>query len=184
MSYYQWIESPVAPLLLTASNSGLSGLYLEGQKHFPKISADWTASPELPIFARAQAQLNEYFAQERQTFDLSLDPQGTRFQRQVWQYLRQIPFGETTSYGAIARALGKSGAAQAVGAANGRNPISIIVPCHRVVGSSGQMTGYAGGIDKKQWLLRHEQRVVGREFSVGSPQLSAETFQPLLALFE
>lgn len=181
MRYYRWIESPIAPLLLTASDSGLSGLYIQAQKYFPEIAADWKAL-ELEIFAQTQAQLDEYFAKKRQVFDLPLDPQGTSFQKQVWQHLRQIPFGETTSYGAIARALGKPGAAQAIGAANGRNPISIVVPCHRVVGASGSMTGYAGGVDKKQWLLWHEKKAGSFNQAELSPQ--RESFQPSLALFE
>ena len=184
MSYYRWLESPVGDLLLTASDNALTGLYIKGQKHFPEIAAAWQEAPELAAFSQVQVQLLEYFAKERQAFDLPLNPQGTSFQKQVWQCLHQIPFGETTSYGAIAQSLGKPGSARAVGAANGRNPISIIVPCHRVIGASGKMTGYAGGVDRKQWLLRHEQAVVGDDNPKEWLRQRADSFQPSLALFE
>ncbi|MGD1895924.1 MAG: methylated-DNA--[protein]-cysteine S-methyltransferase [Phormidesmis sp.] len=161
MIYYTWLESPVGELLLTANSESmcesLTGLYLKGQKHFPELSEDWVERTEFTIFEQVKTQLGEYFAHKRETFDIPLSPRGTDFQKQVWQFLHQIPFGQTASYGELATRLGKPGAARAVGAANGRNPISIIVPCHRVVGASGKLTGYAGGIDRKQWLLRHEQ---------------------------
>lgn len=157
---YIWIDSPLGSLLLTADGRSLTGLYLKGQKHFPTQKEEWRETPLSELFAQTQEQLNQYFAHQRQTFDLPLAPQGTPFQQQVWQLLRQIPFGETTSYGTLAQRLGQSTASRAVGAANGRNPISIIVPCHRVVATSGKLTGYAGGVDRKQWLLQHEQRAV------------------------
>ncbi|MCA9647239.1 MAG: methylated-DNA--[protein]-cysteine S-methyltransferase [Myxococcales bacterium] len=105
---------------------------------------------------RAQKQLSEYFAGKRQTFDLELDPRGTEFQCRVWHELGQIPFGETRSYGDVAKTLGKPTASRAVGAANGKNPIPIILACHRVIGASGALTGFAGGLDTKRWLLDHE----------------------------
>ncbi|MGE0321175.1 MAG: methylated-DNA--[protein]-cysteine S-methyltransferase [Polyangiaceae bacterium] len=105
---------------------------------------------------RAQKQLSEYFAGKRREFDLALDPRGTDFQRRVWHELGQIPFGETRSYGEIAKILGKPTASRAVGAANGKNPIPIILACHRVIGASGALTGFAGGLDTKRWLLEHE----------------------------
>ncbi|MEL7356141.1 MAG: methylated-DNA--[protein]-cysteine S-methyltransferase [Cyanobacteria bacterium J06648_10] len=170
MVQYTWIESPVGELLLTGDERSLTGLYLKGQKHFPTMDDSWQKAPELAIFTQTERQLVEYFNHKRETFDLSLAPQGTPFQTQVWQRLHHIPFGVTTSYGQLAQEIGKPGAAQAVGAANGRNPISIIVPCHRVVAANGDLTGYAGGIDKKQWLLRHEQ---GTQMSLG-PLFAAE----------
>src|SRR2546427_12385838 len=106
--------------------------------------------------ARARHQLDEYFARTRTTFDLPLDPPGTTFQQQVWDLLRTIPYGTTTSYGELARRLGDPRATRAVGAANGKNPIPIIVPCHRVVGARGELTGFGGGLDRKRWLLEHE----------------------------
>lgn len=159
MTNYKWIESPIGKLLLTANGRSLTGLYLKGQKHFPCLSEDCQENVELEIFDQTQEQLAAYFAHKRQNFNLSLAPQGTAFQKQVWHHLDQIPFGQTTSYSALANVIKKPGAARAVGAANGRNPISIIVPCHRVVAVNGSMTGYAGGIDRKRWLLRHEQGV-------------------------
>jgi len=110
------------------------------------------------VLDEAATQLAEYFAGDRQEFELPLGPEGTGFQRLVWRALATIPFGETRTYGEIARAIRRPAASRAVGAANGRNPISIIVPCHRVVGASGALTGYAGGMDAKQWLLGHEGR--------------------------
>lgn len=110
------------------------------------------------ILDRAAAQLGEYFAGERTTFDLELAPEGTEFQQKVWMLLRAIPFGETRSYGQLATKLKRPTASRAVGAANGRNPLGIIVPCHRVIGASGDLTGYAGGLPMKRWLLAHEQR--------------------------
>lgn len=113
-----------------------------------------------PLTEVCREQLTEFFAGQRQQFDLPLDPQGTEFQRQVWQALAAIPFGETRSYGQLAEGLGRKGAQRAVGAANGRNPISIVIPCHRVIGSDGSLTGYAGGMGRKQWLLAFEAQEV------------------------
>ena len=112
----------------------------------------------MPVLASAVEQLAAYFAGELRVFDLPLGAEGTGFQRLVWRALGTIPFGETRTYGAIAHAIGRPSASRAVGAANGRNPISIIVPCHRVIGASGELTGYAGGVEMKQWLLAHERR--------------------------
>jgi methylated-DNA-[protein]-cysteine S-methyltransferase len=115
-----------------------------------------TENADHPILKATATQLGEYFAGTRMTFDLPLHPHGTDFQRAVWQQLSAIPHGETRSYADIARALGQPTATRAVGAANGRNPLSIVVPCHRVVGSTGALTGFAGGIAAKRWLLAHE----------------------------
>ncbi|MBE7383143.1 MAG: methylated-DNA--[protein]-cysteine S-methyltransferase [Leptolyngbya sp. SIO1E4] len=176
MIYYTWIESPLGALLLTANARSLTGLYLQGQKYFPEQTPDWHKAEQIPPLVQAQKQLAEYFAHQRQHFDLPLAPQGTDFQEQVWQQLRQIPFGETISYGTLAQRLGKPTASRAVGAANGRNPISIIVPCHRVIAGDGKLTGYAGGTDRKRWLLQHEQANF-----VGS---QVHPLQQSLALFE
>ncbi|WP_227368827.1 methylated-DNA--[protein]-cysteine S-methyltransferase [Halomonas sp. M20] len=110
-----------------------------------------------PLIERCKTQLEEYFQGQRQAFDVPLAPEGTDFQKRVWMQLRAIPFGETCSYATISQGIGSPNSHRAVGAANGRNPLSIIVPCHRVIGSNGQLTGYAGGLERKQWLLRHEQ---------------------------
>ncbi len=165
MLYYCHIDSPLGAILLTATDSAqptlrersLTGIFLSGQKHLPQIAPNWQAAPDLSLFSQTQIQLGEYFQGHRHTFDLLLDPPGTAFQRLVWQQLRQIPLGQTRSYGEIAREIGQPTAARAVGAANGRNPISIVIPCHRVIASSGKLTGYAGGLDRKQWLLDRER---------------------------
>lgn len=157
MIYYRWIESPLGAVLITSDGRSLTGLYLQDQKYFPNPTEDWREGKTLDLFEQTQAQLMEYFAHQRQHFDLPLNPQGTTFQKQVWQQLRKIPYGQTISYGTLAQWLDKPTASRAVGAANGKNPISIIVPCHRVIANNGLLTGYAGGLDRKQWLLRHEQ---------------------------
>jgi methylated-DNA-[protein]-cysteine S-methyltransferase len=156
MTYYKLIESPLDTLLITSDGRSLTGLYLQGQKHYPEITDSWQESVNLEVFVQTQQQLTEYFAYQRQSFDLPLAAQGTAFQRQVWQQLCTIPFGESISYGTLAQRIEQPKASRAVGAANGRNPISIVVPCHRVIASSGKLTGYAGGLDRKQWLLQHE----------------------------
>lgn len=149
------IDSPVGPLTLVVDDAGaLAALYTAGQKHLP--DATGLGVRDDTIAADAVAQLGEYFAGERTTFDVALAPRGTAFQQEVWAALAAIPAGETRTYGEVASALGRPGASRAVGAATGRNPISIIVPCHRLVGSSGALTGYAGGVERKRWLLDHE----------------------------
>lgn len=156
MTYYRWLESPLGALLLTGDRRSLTGLYLKGQKHFPKQTEAWRESVQANPFNQVQEQLAEYFDHQRQSFNLPVAARGTDFQKQVWQLLSQIPFGKTISYGSLAQQLGQPTASRAVGAANGRNPISIVVPCHRVIAASGKLTGYAGGIDRKRWLLEHE----------------------------
>ena len=154
------IPSPVGALTLIASDRGLRAALIEGEREgrIP-LEGPLQEDPGHPVIAEATRQLDEYFAGERTTFDVPLDPEGTDFQQAVWQVLRAIPYGETISYGEQARRLGDPRKARAVGAANGRNPISIIVPCHRVIGASGDLTGYAGGLVVKRSLLAHEQRV-------------------------
>ena len=148
------IDSPLGRLRLVADGDALTGVYLPDQ---PAPEA-----PELPdvppVLARAAAQLAEYFAGTRRDFDVPLAPRGTGFQQRVWRELAKIPYGETRSYGELARALGAPTASRAVGAANGKNPLSILVPCHRVIAGTGALTGYAGGIAAKRWLLEHEAR--------------------------
>ena len=146
------MPSPLGLLRLYAHADELIGVHLPDQ---PAPDAPHVASPVLSATA---LQLVEYFAGRRRTFDLPLAPRGTGFQSLVWRALTAIPFGTTRSYGALARAIGRPAASRAVGAANGKNPIAIIVPCHRVIGASGELTGYAGGLAAKQWLLAHEAR--------------------------
>jgi methylated-DNA-[protein]-cysteine S-methyltransferase len=152
---YDIMDSPIGRLLLTGNARALTGLYmLDGGKHSVTVPAGQRHEGGFP---EVTTQLGEYFTGRRTEFDLALAPRGSEFQIAVWTQLTLIPFGETASYGEVALALGKSLlASRAVGLANGRNPISIIVPCHRVIGADGSMTGYGGGVDRKEWLLRHE----------------------------
>jgi len=153
---YDIMASPVGRILLTGDERALTGLYLlDAGEHSASVRASWTHRPG--GFAAAAGQLAEYFGGSRREFDLPLAPHGTPFQLAVWAELARIPYGTTVSYGEVAAALGKSPvASRAVGLANGRNPISIIVPCHRVIGADGSLTGYGWGVDRKEWLLRHE----------------------------
>ena len=148
--HFHTIDSPIGRLLLTGDAHGLTGLHMEPFD----IDPGWRADPA--AFADAEAQLREYFAGGLTAFDLPLAPCGTPFQRDVWEKLREIPYGETATYGEIAAAIGKPWASRAVGAANGRNPIAVIVPCHRVIGANGTLTGYAGGLERKRKLLELE----------------------------
>ncbi|MGB8650066.1 MAG: methylated-DNA--[protein]-cysteine S-methyltransferase [Mycobacteriales bacterium] len=143
------VDSPVGPLTLVARDGALVGLYLTDQRHRPVIDAPRDDS----VLPAAREQLESYFRRELKEFDLPLALAGTPFQQAVWTGLRSIPYGETMSYGELAEAVGRPGASRAVGLANGRNPIGIVVPCHRVVGAGGGLTGYGGGLERKQWLL-------------------------------
>lgn len=149
-------HSPLGVIVLTSDGTSLTGLYFEGQKHFPAQAGTWIEDGSLPLFAEAQAQVLAYFAGARRAFDLPLAPAGTDFQRAVWRQLEAIPYGATCPYGELARRLGRPRAARAVGAAVGRNPISIVVPCHRALGKDGSLTGFAGGLDRKRALLERE----------------------------
>lgn len=156
--YYMNYQSPIGPLLLAASDQGLSGVYFEHHKHF-KGSAGWQEHEQHLVLQLARQQLQAYFAGQRQDFDLPLDlSSGTSFQQEVWTALRQIPFAKTSSYAALAQEIQRPKAIRAVGAANGRNPLSIIVPCHRVIASNGALTGYAGGLKNKESLLALEKK--------------------------
>jgi methylated-DNA-[protein]-cysteine S-methyltransferase len=149
------VDSPCGPLTLVATDGFLSGLYMEQQRHRPPQETFGQPDPE--PFAEVTRQLAEYFAGRRTRFDLPVALAGTVFQRRVWAALREIPYGETVSYGQLADRLGQPTASRAVGLANGKNPIGIIVPCHRVVGANGDLTGYGGGIERKRFLLGFER---------------------------
>ncbi|MFJ5553414.1 methylated-DNA--[protein]-cysteine S-methyltransferase [Streptomyces sp. NPDC093225] len=152
------VDSPYGPLTMVATDGILSAMYMSDQRHRPaEESFGVRVAPEEDPFAEAARQLGEYFAGERTVFDLPLRLEGTDFQRSVWEQLTRIPYGQTRSYGDLATSLGKPGASRAVGLANGKNPVTIIVPCHRVIGSSGSLTGYGGGLDRKQRLLAFER---------------------------
>lgn len=155
MKHHTVIDSPYGPLTLVADDDGaLCGLYMVDQRHRPP-EENFGTRDDTP-FAEATDELQAYFAGELKEFTLQLRLHGTPFQRTVWDQLRRIPYGETRSYGDLADALGNPGASRAVGLANGKNPIGIIVPCHRVVGANGSLTGYGGGLDRKQRLLDFE----------------------------
>jgi methylated-DNA-[protein]-cysteine S-methyltransferase len=153
-------DSPLGPMIIAATDKGVAGLWFEGQRHLPVELAGpilWPHRPDHPVLKQAIAQLSAYFSGERTSFDLPLDLAcGTPFQQSVWQALLAIPQGQTASYGEVSTRIGKPAAMRAVGAAIGRNPVSVIVPCHRVMGASGALTGYAGGLDRKAALLKLE----------------------------
>jgi methylated-DNA-[protein]-cysteine S-methyltransferase len=156
-TYTTTIDSPVGPLLLTSDGESLTRLLFD-----VRPDPSWSTEP-CALLDRAVTQLREYFAGERTTFDLPLDPAGTPFQLTVWMALRDIPYAETINYGQLATRVGNARASRAVGLANGRNPISIVVPCHRVIGANGSLTGYGGGLDRKRTLLDLERRTAGAE---------------------
>jgi methylated-DNA-[protein]-cysteine S-methyltransferase len=148
------IDSPIGVLTLTSEDGSLSGIHMHEQRHLKEVPVDYRRDDR--GLAYAVEQLNAYFAGELQDFDLPTTMHGTEFQRRVWAALCEIPYGETISYGELARGVGNPKASRAVGLANGRNPVAIVVPCHRVIGADGSLTGYGGGLERKVWLLEHE----------------------------
>jgi methylated-DNA-[protein]-cysteine S-methyltransferase len=160
---HRHVASPVGRIRLDGHGQTVTGLYLPDHPRCPAPAPDSTLDAD--AFAEAQAQLDQYFAGTRRQFDLPLELHGTPFQVDVWTALRAIPYGETTTYAAIAEAIGRPAAVRAVGAANGRNPISIIVACHRVIGADGGLTGYGWGVERKAWLLEHERDPASRLFA-------------------
>lgn len=151
------MESPVGTLTIVASDAGLRAVLWPIEKDGRVLFDEEVEPGSHPVIAATISQLTEYFNGERSTFTLQLDPVGTDFQQSVWGVLNTISFGETMAYGELATELGKPNASRAVGSATGRNPLSIVVPCHRLVASSGKLTGFAGGLDAKRWLLEHER---------------------------
>jgi methylated-DNA-[protein]-cysteine S-methyltransferase len=160
MNIFCYVDSPIGRLMLTSNGSALTGLYMNLYRNkptkLPTLQDDWLQNATMDPLPAAARQLKEYFAGTRREFDLPLSAAGTDFQKQVWRELTRIPFGQTRSYGQLAKRLGNPNGSRAVGLANGRNPIAIIVPCHRVIGADGSLTGFGGGIERKQWLLTHE----------------------------
>jgi methylated-DNA-[protein]-cysteine S-methyltransferase len=153
---YTNMDSPLGELLLLGDGHALCGLYMQDGRKPVEVAPRWERSATSELFTDVQAQLREYFAGERVAFDAPLAMHGTPFERQVWRALVDIPYGETVSYGEIATRVGQPSAARAVGLANGRNPIAVIVPCHRVIGADGTLTGYGGGLQRKRLLLELE----------------------------
>ncbi len=161
ITYFDIVKSPVGPLTCAMTDNALEGVYFE---HEPdtllELRKDWTKSTTK--LSAVSGQLKEYFAGSRRKFDIPLHTRGTAFMESVWAALRTIGYGETWSYGQLAKQIGNASASRAVGLANGRNPISIVVPCHRVIGANGTLTGFGGGIERKKWLLEFEARNVGK----------------------
>jgi methylated-DNA-[protein]-cysteine S-methyltransferase len=155
LNAYTYFESPIGRLLLTSDGTALTGLYMEPSRKAQSIDG-WIQDEAVAPLSATVRQLTEYFAGTRREFDLPLRLQGTTFQTRVWRELTVIPYGQTWSYGQLAQRIDKPSASRAVGLANGRNPISILVPCHRVIGADGSLTGYGGGVERKRWLLVHE----------------------------
>lgn len=158
---WKWMDSPIGPLLLRSHGDKVTGVFLNHQQYFPNdapqtnLHSRQTVVPE--VLCQLETQLTEYFAGSRTEFQIEMELIGTPFQCSVWRELLKIPFGKTASYARIASQIGKPQATRAVGAAIGRNPLSIVLPCHRIIGKSGGLTGYAGGLDRKRWLLNWEQ---------------------------
>ena len=167
MNAFSYFESPIGRLLLTSDGTALTGLYMEPSRK-AQCTDGWMEDVTVAPLSATVRQLTEYFDGTRREFDLPLRLQGTAFQTRVWQELTEIPYGTTWSYGQLAKRLGNPNASRAVGLANGQNPISILVPCHRVIGADGSLTGYGGGLERKHWLLTHEGAISrGFEFAAG-----------------
>ena len=159
MRYYDFHQSPYGRMLLVADGDALCGVYFEGQKYFPQFGADWRRHHEHAVLNQAKAELAEYFAGKRERFEIPIALEGTTFQKSVWDAISGVRFGETITYGELALRAGSPAGVRAAGAATGRNPLTIIVPCHRIVGTDGSLTGYAGGLDRKTALLALESRI-------------------------
>lgn len=160
MTVYKYINTSLGRLLLLSDGQALTGLYLPKHANLIKIEPCWIENEHAEVFTATSQQLNEYFAGNRYSFELPLAPSGTIFQQSVWQALIEIPYGQTVSYSEMAMRIGRPSGPRAVGHANGRNPISIIIPCHRLIGKDGSLTGYGGGLDIKEALIEFERSVV------------------------
>lgn len=179
-TYFTEMESPVGRLVLTSDGETITGLLLP--VHATGVPSDARRRDSLGVFQTTLGQLRAYFEGDLRDFDLPLHMEGTRFQKTVWNELRQIPYGVTISYGELARRVGNANASRAVGLANGRNPVPIIVPCHRVIGANGSLTGYGGGLDCKRALLAHEAGVLGRQDSGGTTRTLLAAILPVRSI--
>ena len=166
MTCYRYLDSPIGRLLLTTDGQALTGLYMDVPSRPPRGIDQWSEDSQAGPLPTTVSQLDEYFAGRRRNFDLPLRLQGTDFQQRVWRVLLEIPYGVTWSYAQLAMRIGNPNASRAVGLANGQNPVSILVPCHRVIGANGALTGYGGGLERKRWLLAHE----GLQHEMNMPQ--------------
>jgi len=155
--YYATIKSPIGELMLVADDTALTGVYFGGHDHVPAASEGWTRDAQHPVLRKAALQLQEYLSGKRKSFEIPLRLTGTDFQEKVWQQIARIPYGETISYAELAKRAGNPQAIRAAGTTTGRNPVSIIVPCHRVVGKNGGLGGFGGGLDRKRFLLSLER---------------------------
>lgn len=158
MTRFREYASPLGTMWLVANGDSLGGIYFADQKHLPPRGADWREDDSHPALAKAARQLGEYFSGARREFELPLAPRGTVFQQAVWAAIADVAYGERISYGELARRIGRADCVRAAGTATGRNPLGIVVPCHRIVGADGSLTGYAGGLDRKRALLALEAR--------------------------
>jgi methylated-DNA-[protein]-cysteine S-methyltransferase len=156
MTRFARYESPLGPMFATAEDDGITHIEFAGAKYAPEATADWIEDPQSPDLAACGTQLAEYFAGKRKEFALPLAPRGSEFQQRVWRQIAAVRYGQTISYAELARRAGAPGQARAAGAATGRNPVSLVIPCHRIVGSDGSLTGYAGGLERKRELLELE----------------------------
>ena len=156
MNYFTYTDSPIGPLLLRSDGEALTGIFMDLPGGPPSGLSEWTEDAAARPFAETIRQLEEYFKGARREFDLPLRARGTEFQQRAWKSLTDIPYGETRSYGEQAKRIGNPKASRAVGLANGSNPLPIVVPCHRVIGADGSLTGFGGGLERKRWLLAHE----------------------------
>jgi methylated-DNA-[protein]-cysteine S-methyltransferase len=156
MTYYSILKSPLGDVTLVANETELTGLYFVNHRHMPESKAGWTLNKKHPVLQKAEKELTEYFAGKRDTFTVPFNLGGTPFQKRIWKEIATIPFGKTISYSELAKKAGAPKAVRAAGAATGRNPVSVIVPCHRVMGKNNSMTGYGGGLERKQRLLALE----------------------------
>lgn len=156
MTHFARIATPLGGVLLTAAEGSITGIHFLDGKYVPPVGESWREDPDAAPLAECARQLRDYFEGKRQSFDLPVAPTGTPFQKRVWQEIACVPFGETVTYAVLATRAGAPGAARAAGAATGRNPVSIVVPCHRIVGTDGRLTGYAGGLNRKAQLLEIE----------------------------
>ena len=161
MTRYDRFDSPLGPVIAIAGDEGLLHVDFVGAKYERAIAPDWIHDPGAPAIAACREQLREYFAGTRTGFDLPLAPRGSEFQHRVWREIARVPYGETISYAELAKRAGAPGQARAAGAATGRNPLGVVVPCHRIVGSDGSLTGYAGGLERKRGLLELEGALQG-----------------------
>jgi methylated-DNA-[protein]-cysteine S-methyltransferase len=155
--HFDTVRSPLGPLVLATDGFALTGAWFDGQRHQPPMDTTWARRPDVPVLRQAAAELAEYFAGRRTRFELALALSGTSFQCAVWEAIASVPFGETIAYRELAARVGRPACSRAAGAATGRNPLSIVIPCHRIVGADGALTGYAGGLERKRALLALER---------------------------